>query len=513
MNAANRIILNTAVTYATLIIKMLIGFFSVRLILLALGESDYGVYTIVAGVAGLLDILNGNMANTSMRYMAHSLGSNNLELIKKTFSTTLVIHYFVGLITILIMEIGGWLMFNYLLDIPADRFSDAVIIYQFMIATTFVSIIAVPYDAVMNAHEHIWILSLFDILSAILNLAMALYLFYGCGDKLLLYGLFLMLIQIILRIMKYLYSRRNYIECQNNSHKYFDKQLSKDILSFTGWNFFGSLASLGATQFRSIIINMFFGVRLNAAEGVSRQASGYVNMFSTSMTRAINPQIMKSEGGGDHQRMIYVTEIGSKYSSFLFALVGVPIAMEADFLLELWLKDVPQYAVIFCQLIMTQMLIEKFTFQITHAIRAVGDIRNFQIVESIACLFYLPFAYIFFKMGYSPESIYVLGILNSCIVAGVRLYFGRKIAKIEIIQFLRSSVLPVVSPLAISIVLYFVGKGLFISNLISVLLRMVSFCIVFIMLFYWFGLNKTERCKWKEIIKSIRNKVIKRNLQ
>ena len=503
MNSANRIIINTAVTYASLIIKMLIGFFSVRLILLALGESDYGIYTIVAGVAGMLEILNGNMANTSMRYMAYSLGSNNIELIRKTFRTTLTIHYLVGLVTIVIMEIGGWLMFKYLLNIPTDKVLDAIIIYQFMIVSTFVSIIAVPYDAVMNAHEHIWILSIFDIVSAILNLVMALYLFYGEGNKLILYGLFMMLIQVSLRMIKYLYSRQKYIECKNSKWTYVDKQLTKEILSFTGWNFFGSLSALGATQFRSIIINMFFGVRLNAAEGISRQVSGYVNMFTASMTRAINPQIMKSEGGGDHQRMIYVTEIGSKYSSFLFALIGVPIAIEASYLLQLWLGVVPQYAVIFCQLTIIQMLVEKFTFQITHAIKAVGNIRNFQVVESVMCLAYLPFSYILFKIGYGPEYIYILGILNSLLVAGVRMYFGKKVAGIDIGQYLKSSVLPILMPLTISLGVYFIIKGIFIQNLMTVALKTIIFWISFTVLFYMMGMNRDERKKWHNIIKGI----------
>lgn len=510
MNTANRIILNTAVTYASLIIKMFIGFFSVRLILLALGESDYGVYTIVAGVAGMLEILNGNMANTSMRYMAHSLGSNNLELIKRTFSTTLAIHYLVGFVTIVIMEIGGWMMFEYLLNIPPEKVVDSIIIYQFMIVSTFVSIIAVPYDAVMNAHEHIWILSIFDIISALLNLAMALYLFYGEGDKLILYGLFMMLIQVALRIIKNLFSRQKYVECQNSSRTYIDKQLTKEILSFTGWNFFGSLAALGATQFRSIIINMFFGVRLNAAEGISRQVSGYVNMFTASMTRAINPQIMKSEGGGYRQRMIFVTEIGSKYSSFLFALIGTPIAIEASYLLHIWLGIVPQYAVIFSQLTMIQMLVEKFTFQITHAIRAVGNIRNFQVVESIMCLVYLPFSYVLFKIGYPPEIIYILGILNSLLVAGVRLYYGKKIAGISIVQYMKSAVLPILIPLTISLGAYFIIKGIFIQNLMIVALKTVIFCILFTLLFYRLGMNAEERCRLKKMVEGILHEVKKR---
>jgi len=504
MNATNKVILNTAVTYLALIIKMIIGFFSVRLILQALGEESYGVYMVVAGVAGMLDILNSNMTNTSMRYLAHSLGSSNDSLIKQTFSTTVAIHYIVGIATIVLMEIGGWIMFEWFLNIPENNMFAAKIVYQFMVISMFVSVIAVPYDAVMNAHEHIWLLSIFDIISAILNLAMAVYLLYCGFDRLIAYGFLVLLIQVLLRVVKVWYSKRLYDECKKYSLKAFDRSLAKEIFSFTGWNLFGSLAALGSTQFRALILNAFFGVRLNAAEGISRQASGYVNMFAASMTRAINPQIMKSEGGGDRQRMIRVCEIGAKYSSFLFAFLGIPIIIEASYLLTLWLKDVPEYAVLFCQLIMIQMLIEKFTFQITHAIRAVGNIRNFQVAESIACLVYLPFAYLLFKTGYDASYIYWLAIANSLIVAAVRFYYGHKIAEIDVWSFSKNAILPIIIPVIIAFGIGIAIKGIMPESFLRLVILSLTSCLSFTILFWIVGLNKDERNKWVGIIKKIK---------
>lgn len=506
MNAANKVILNTAVTYVTLIIKMIIGFFSVRLILQALGEESYGVYMLVAGVAGMLDILNGSMTATSMRYLAHSLGSCDTNLVKNTFCTTLSIHYLVGICTILLMEIGGWVMFKWFLNIPPESIFAAKLVYQFMVISMFISIIAVPYDAVMNAHEHIWILSTFDIISAILNLAMAIYLLYCGFDRLITYGLLVLLIQVTLRLAKVWFGKRHYYECKSHSFKSFDKKLAHEIFSFTGWNLFGSLAALGSTQFRAILINAFFGVRLNAAEGVSRQASGYVNMFAASMTRAINPQIMKSEGGGDRQRMIRVCEIGAKYSSFLFAFIGIPVIFEASYLLSLWLEDVPEYAVIFCQLLMIQMLIEKFTFQITHAVRAVGNIRNFQVVESIACLAYLPIAYFFFKLGFDAEWIYWLAIVGGLLVAVVRLYYGHTIVGMNVLQYIKSAIIPILLPLAISTLACIVISKFIEASILRVFVNTFLFCSLFTILFFCIGMNQEERCKWRGLIMSFVNK-------
>lgn len=500
MNSANKIIINTAVSYVSLVLKMLIGFFSIRLILQALGEESYGVYMTVAGVAGMLDILNSNMANTSMRYLAYSLGSKNENQIKKTFATSLYIHYAVGILTVLLMELGGWGMFQWILNIPSDNLFSAKVVYQFMIVSMFVSVIAIPYDAVMNAHEHIWILSIFDIISAVLNLALAIYLMHCGFDRLIAYGLFVLLIQVLLRVSKVQFAKRRYFECHKHSFKDFDKPLAKEIFSFTGWNLFGSLAALGTTQFRALLINSFFGVLLNAAEGISRQVGNYVNMFAASMTRAINPQIMKSEGGGDRSRMIHICELGAKYSSFLFAFIGIPIILETDWLLKVWLKEVPEYASIFCKLVMLQMLIEKLTFQISHAIRAVGHIRNYQIVESLACLAYIPVAYVFLRMGTGPISLYLISLLSNFLCIIVRMYYGKKVASIDPLDYFKSAIYPIIIPLFVAYMLGFGITNLIPSSFFRVIITTFVFCLSFTTLFVIWGMKRSEQEKWKNVI-------------
>lgn len=507
MDNSKRVILNTGVNYASLLIKMAVGLFTARYILLALGETDYGVYVAVAGVVGLLDLLNSNMTNTSMRFLAHSLGSGDMVKVKKTFNSTLYIHYFIGIITVVIMEIGGLLMLQYVLNIPADKFVDAHFIFQFMVVTMFISIIAVPYDAVMNAHERIWMLSVFDIFGTLMSLALAIYLLYSKGNRLIEYGFYLMLMQIILRVCKALYSKRHFEECRKVSLQQRDKEYIKSILSFTGWNLFGSIASSFSHHLRGIIINIFFGVRLNAAEGISRRINNYVNMVSTSMTRAINPQIMKSEGGGDRERMLRITELASKYSSFLFALIGVPFAIEAPYIIKIWLKEVPEFTVVFCQLSMISMLISKFTFQIVNAIQAVGKIRNFQLVETFILLLPLPVAYFLFKIGYPPVAIYYIGLLVNIPIIVFRFYFGKKIAGLRIRHFIKNGILSTLVPLTIAaLVLWayvtFVGQGPF-----RAIGTFLIFGVVFSVLFWLIGVDKTEREKWISIALPILNKI------
>ena len=507
MDNSKRVILNTAVNYASLLIKMAVGLFTARYILLALGEVDYGVYVAVAGVVGLLDVLNSNMTNTSMRFLAHSLGSGDMERVKKTFNSTLYIHYLIGVITIVIMEVVGLLLLQYILNIPADKFTDAHYIFQFMVITLFISVIAVPYDAVMNAHERIWMLSVFDIIGTLLSLALAVYLLYSKGNRLIEYGFFLMLIQVILRICKALYSKHHFEECRRVSLRKRDNEYIKSILSFTGWNLFGSIASSFSHHLRGIIINIFFGVRLNAAEGISRRINNYVNMVSTSLTRAINPQIMKSEGGGDRERMLRITELASKYSSFLFALIGVPFTIEAPYIIKIWLKEVPEFTVIFCQLSMITMLVSKFSFQIVNAIQAIGRIRNFQLVETFILLLPLPIAYFLFKIGYPPVTIYYISLLVNIPIFLFRFYFGKKIAGLNIGHFIKNGVLTTLIPLIIAtlmllVYISFVGQGPF-----RVIGTFLIFGVVFTFLFWLIGMDKSERKKWISIAAPMMNRI------
>ena len=335
---------------------MAIGLFTTRLVLGALGETNYGIYSLVAGVVGMLAVLQSAMSSASMRFMAHSLGSDNEILILKTFNTTLFLHIIIGLVVVAIIETGGYFMFDYLLKIPEDKVFDAKVVFHFMALTTFVSIIAVPYDAVINSHENLLALSIADVIGSFFKLGLAIYLTVSHFNLLILYGFGMFVIQIIMRIIKQQYSVTHYKECTLNFKKYVDKSLSREILYFSGWNLFGSIASMSVTQVRSVLLNMFFGVTINAADGISKTASGQVNLVSTSLTSAINPQLVKSEGSGDRQKMLHITNISTKFSVFLFALFAIPVILETPYLLNLWLKNVPDYAVIFVRLTLIGLL-------------------------------------------------------------------------------------------------------------------------------------------------------------
>lgn len=503
MKSANKVIFNTGVLYGQLIISMAIGLFTTRIVLDALGETNYGIYMLVAGVVGMLGVLNSNMSNTSMRYMAHSLGTGDRETSLKTFNTTLFLHFVIGIIVIMIMEIGGLLMFDYLLNIPDDKVFDAKVIFHFMVLTTFVTVIAVPYDAVMNSHENLLALALVDILGYVLKLGVAIYLTYRETHLLIFYGFLMLVVQVMQRVIKQWYSKIKYDECKIRFRRYVDKKLMRSILNFTGWNLFGSIGSTFVTQVRGIFLNMFFGVTLNTAEGIAKSATSQINKVSVSMTRAINPQLIKSEGGGDRKRMLRITVISTKFSIFLFALFAIPVILETNYLMQLWLKEVPEYAVVFTQIILIAMFIEKFTFSITDTIRAIGKIRNFQVAETSFRILNIPLGYLVFKMGYSPIAIYIISMIISILIFGNRLYFGKKIAGIIIPNYLKNAVKPVLFPLLIAGSLSFLVHFYMIESFTRFFLVTFAFMSLLTLTFWFWGLMDEERAKFKEIVLTV----------
>lgn len=493
MDRTNRIIYNTGIVYSQMVISAIVSLLSVRYVLQALGEEDYGVYMLVAGVVALLDVLSSSMAHTSMRYMAHSLGKKNLDTSLKTFNTTLFIHYCLAAILVVVLEVGGWIMFEWFVNIPEGKMFAAKVVYQFMVVTSLVTVVSVPFDAVINSHENLLFLAVVGIADSIVGIGIALLLFVYDGDRLILYGFLMMILKIIVRIVKQVYTRRKYPECRVNFRKYRDKELTKSILSFTGWDFLNVAASMCTTQIRGILINIFFGVKLNAAEGVGKKVNSKLNQLSTGISRAITPQMNKSEGGGDRNRLIQLTFSGVKFTTFMYCLLAVPLMCEMQYVLDVWLKDVPAYTTIFCQLCILIQMISKFTWQIGNAVRAVGRIREMQIVSSILSFSGVIIGYFVFKSGAGPVSIYLIEILISLCALGVRLYFGKRIVDISPIEFIQKATMPVVIPIAIALIIvlpihYYLNESFQRFALVFSLFITMNF-----FTFWFFSMSKSER--------------------
>lgn len=500
MDKTNKIIYNTGVVYAQMIIAMVISLLSVRFVLQALGEDDYGVYMLVAGVVALLDVLSMSMSNTSMRYIAHSLGKNDLETSLKTFNTTLLIHYCLAIVLVIILEVGGWIMFEWFLNIPEGRLYAAKWVYQFMIVTALVTVVSVPFDAIINAHENLLFLAIVNIAQSLCIIGIALLLLVYDGDRLILYGFLMMMLMVVVRIVKQIYTRRKYPESKVNFRKYYDKGLLKSILSFTGWDFLSVIAALCSTQIRGILINMFFGVKLNAAEGIGKKVNTKLNQLSTGITRAVTPQMNKSAGAGDDNRLKHLTFLGTKFTTFMYCLVAVPMMCEMQYVLDIWLKDVPAYTALFCQMCILIRMTSKFTWQLTNAVRSVGRIKEMQIVGSSISIAGVIIGYFVFKAGAGPVSIYLIELIVCLIGTAFHFYFGKKIVGISPLEFVKKATLPVVLPILVSLALVLPMRLSMDESFVRFVLVFGIYIAANALMFWFFSMSRSEKTRITDLV-------------
>lgn len=436
MQSANRVIVNTGFLYGKILITIFISLYSTRLILNALGEVDYGIFNLIGGVIAMLSFINGAMIIATQRYLSISLGAGDVNKLKSVFSSSVVLHLIISLIIVLLLEVGGIFLFDGGLNIPADRIGTARIVFHFMIVSTFFTINAVPYDALINTHENMLFDALLGVFESILKLGIAFWLIYTRVDKLILYGSLIAGLTITVRLIKSIYCHRKYVECKIRVKSYLKVGLLKEMLSFAGWNIFGMLSSVIKSQGLAILLNLFFGIVVNAAYGIANQVNSNLRHFSTNMIRAIVPQIIKSEGSGDRERMLRLSVYASKMSFFLLAFFAIPIIIEMPFVLKIWLKTIPENAIIFCQLILILSLMYQITVGTLIAVTSVGKIKVFQITLGAVEIFNLPLAFALMKFGLPAYFVFIGSIFLEFIAGGLRTWFADKIAGLDIKDFL-----------------------------------------------------------------------------
>ena len=433
--------MNTGFLYTKMFVTIVITLYTTRIILHALGEKDYGIFQLTAGVIMMLSFINSAMAIATQRYMSYYHGANEEHKLKAIFNSSVVLHLFIGFIIILILEVVGVYLFGHVLNIPPDRIDVAKKVFQFMVVSTFFTINAVPYDAAINAHENMLFDALMGIFESLMKLMIALIIVHYHADKLVFYGLLIASLTIVIRVMKSIYCSIKYEECKFNIRKYYDWSLIKEMFSFASWNFIGTICNVVRNQGISVILNVFLGVVVNAAYGISQQIDSQLSNFSINLLKAINPQIAKSEGGGDRERMIHLAKIACKFSVLLFLFFAVPLIIEMKYVLQIWLHDVPENTVIFCQLVLTISLIQMMTSGLMLAIQSVGKIRGYMISVGVFIMMNIPVAYVLLKLGFQPYTVLVGSIIIEILVGGIRIWFAKKLADLNTIDFLKDIII------------------------------------------------------------------------
>lgn len=407
MSTSTRVIKNTGYLYVKMIITVFVSLYSTRLILESLGAADYGIFNVVGGAIAMLGFLNSTMTNATQRFMSYAEGEGKIEKKRSIFNVSLILHLTIALVTLVLFVLAMYPLFNGVFNIQPDRIYSAKIVYFCLIFSAILTIINVPYDAVMTSHENMLYYSIIGIFESILRLVVAFVCVYSSQDKLIVYSIMMACIPIItLTIMKY-YCHRHYEECVISPRKYWNASLVKTIASFFGWNFLTAISSLISAQGIGIVLNHFFGTILNAAQGIALQVNGALSNFSGNMIKALNPVITKSAGAHNILTMHRATLVGCKYSAMMTLFFGVPLSLEIHYILSIWLKEVPEWATVFVVLQIVQSVIVQMADSAAISVYAKGDIKLYAIWKSVMNILPVILVWLAFYAGASPVWLYI----------------------------------------------------------------------------------------------------------
>lgn len=473
-----------------MLITMIVTLYTSRIVLNTLGIEDFGIYNIIGGVIILFTFLNVAMSNTTQRFLSFDLGRNDMEQLKRTFSMSMTAHISIAVIVFFLSETVGLWFINTQLNIPHDRMNAANWVYQFSILTFVFQIIRVPYNASIIAYERMSFYAYISIIEVILKLAVVFLLQQGGFDKLIFYSILLFIVSILILFAYKVYCNKKFTI--SKYYFFWDGSLYKNIMSFSGWSLMGSVASISANQGINILLNIFFGVAVNAAMGIANQVNGALNSFVVNFQTAFKPQIVKSYAEGDKNYLTQLILQTSKFSFFLLFIVSIPILLNTEFVLKIWLKQVPEYAVEFCQLIIIYSLMEAISGPLWMSVQATGNIRNYQIIISLLFILNLPVSFIFIKLGFNPPVVMLIKIIVDAIVLTTRVLFLKSLLKVPIKLFLQEVFLKlillvlIVIPIPLFVKTKFDGwNQVIITTSISILITALGI--------YWIGMKKNER--------------------
>ena len=446
-----RIAKNTLMLYIRMLITMVVGLFTSRVILQALGVEDYGIYGVVGGVVSMFAFINGGMISATQRYITFELGRGNEQQLSKVFSTSIQIHVLISLFVLILSEtVGLWFLYEKLV-IPDERLNAAFWVYQCSIIACIVGIMSVPYNADIVAHEKMSAFAYISILQVSLKLLIVYLLYISPWDKLIVYAVLLLLVELLLRLIYARYCKKHFPESHYKHNV--DKNLFKEMFSFAGWSFWGNFAAMLYTQGLNIMLNIFFGPIVNAARSIAMQVQGVIRGFVENFQIALNPQITKNYASGNLLQMHNLIFRSAKFSFFLLFFLALPILLETDYILQLWLNTYPEETVVFLRWIIGVSLIYTIANPCVIANQATGKVKVYQAVVGGILLLILPASYIALKLGAPAYSVFIVHFCFECIAQFARMYMLRNLINLPLRAYLKNIYLPVVIVVLISIIL------------------------------------------------------------
>lgn len=494
-----RIAKNTLMLYVRMLVLMLVGLYTSRVVLSALGENDFGIYDVVGGVVAMFTIISGSLNSAVSRFITFELGKGDRSRLNRVYSTAVMIQLAIAVLVVALAEpVGIWFIRNEMTIDPA-RIPAAIWVLHFSLASFVINMLSVPQMASITAHEKMSAYAYIGLLDGFLRLGIAFLISRSASDRLVLYAALMAVAVLAVRAAYGIYCRRNFPECRFRLSR--DLSLIREMFSFAGWNFIGVSAGVLRDQGGKILVNLFAGTAMNAARGVALQLGGAVQGFVTNFMTAVNPQITKSYASGDHGYMYYLMSKSSRMSYYLLFVLALPVLFNTEYILDLWLKDVPAHSGSFVRLFLVFALSESLSNPLITAQLATGNIRNYQLVVGGLQLLNIPVSYVLLKAGAVPEVTVMVAIAVSKICLFARLYMLRSMIGLPAGDFIRKVYLNVISvsavalllPLAIGNMLPDTFGGFIIS--VSVCLCSAGISVMYV------GLSRSERRELSAMIK------------
>lgn len=471
---------------------MVFTLLSTRWILEALGTNDFGLYSLVAGLIAMLSFLNTAMAVGTQRNLSFDIGKNDADGLKSTFLCSIVIHIVLGIIIIFVLEsIGVYYLTNFL-NVPPERNEDAVTILHIMTLSMFLTIIGVPFLALLNSHEHLWVIAIVNIIESLWKFGIAFFLLSYAGDRLITYAFLILAMTLFSFFSMSVMCFIKYPETKCFHLKYCNWDKIKYLLTYSSWNIIGSIGLLLKGQGIAMIFNTFAGVAVNAAYGIASQINGQLSFFSNSIIRSFNPQIISSEGAGDHNRMVRLSFMSCKISTSLMLIIIVPLMFNLDIVLRLWLKNVPDYSVHFSFLILVHSIFYQMFHGMELAIHASGKIRNFSIFACFLNLLTLPVAYVLLKVGLVIETALIVSICATLFNMYNVAYNAERYCGVRASLFYKKVIFPLSGMLLISMLICFTISHCT-SQVVSFFSSYIVNLITIVLLFLFMLLSSDER--------------------
>lgn len=456
INRGARIAKNTLMLYVRMFVLMLVGLYTSRVVLEALGETDFGIYSVVGGVVAMFTIISGALNSSVQRFITFEMGKGPDAQLNKVYSTAVTIQLILAAIIVIIAEPAGLWFIRNEMTISPDRIPAAEWVLHFSLLAFVVNLMSVPQMASITAHEKMSAYAYIGIIDGLLRLGTALLIMYSRGERLVQYAALMALTVIVVRAAYGIYCRKHFEECRYRP--IFDKKLIGEMFSFAGWNFVGVTSGVLRDQGGNILVNLFSGPAVNAARGMAVQLNGAVQGFVTNFMTAVNPQITKSYASGEHGYMFSLVRRSSRMSFYLLLMLVLPLVLNTEIVLGIWLKDVPAHTTLFVQLFLIFALSESLSNPMITAMLATGKIRNYQLVVGGIQLLNIPISYVLLRLGAEPEVTVVVAIALSQVCLFARMLMLSRATGFPIGEFVRKvyvKAVLIVLPFAASVPMLF----------------------------------------------------------